>query len=622
MKPVKLIFVFLFYFITSFSYSQGECLIEIDTATGSYNQIGGAIAGIVWVFPYIRAYDETHSAYIFQGGASLVDHLYSIDVTNGSIISNPYFAPSGSSVREPKYDNIKDTLYGLYWNSSLSQFFLASINPTTGIYAQVGTIPILGLGGISQGSTAYDEINHRYFALQNNQLFSIEASNGNLISNSTLNLLPGEQLLHFCYNNSANILNGLLQNSNTQICYLVSINTTTGVITKIGNGNFLGAGGGSSSIDKINQRYIYIYTTGGSNYYITTLDISTGNVIANKSIPLSTGDNIHSIAFDNIKNKLYGIQWDADALAPPPCQITVNSASVCYGNSCILTASGGTAYLWSNGATGNSIAVFPLSHATYTITGTDGSNCSSTAVTNVYVNILPTVTANTTATTVCAGSSATLTGLGASSYLWTGGVINGVGFVPSSTHTYTVIGTDANNCSNTDTTTITVIPLAITTVGLIASATTICSGSSFILTGTGASSYLWSDGSTTSGITVFNSGAYWVQDNSMQCSNKDSLFISDVNCETEIEVPNIFTPNNDGLNDVFKMSTKNVTTINCKIYNRWGILVSELKTINEVWDGNTIAGLQCTVGVYYLIIDYQDSTGTNHLMKGFVQLFR
>lgn len=312
MKSIKLISAFFFYFISSFSYSQGEFLIEIDTATGSYNQIGGAISGIGFVFPYVRAYDETNGAYIFQGGASLVDHLYSIDVTNGSIISNPYFAPSGSSVREPKYDNIKDTLYGLYWNSSLSQFFLASINPTTGIYTQVGTIPIMGLGGISQGATAYDEINHRYFALQNNQLFSIDASNGNLISNPILNTASGEQLLHFCYNNSLNILYGLLQNSNTQICYLVSINTISGVMTKIGNGSLFGIGGGSSSIDKIHQRYMYIYTTGGSTYYITNIDIATGNIIANKLIPLSNGDNIHSIAFDNIKGKLYGIQWDAN----------------------------------------------------------------------------------------------------------------------------------------------------------------------------------------------------------------------------------------------------------------------------------------------------------------------
>src|ERR1035437_7228236 len=130
--------IFLFALIISINAkaqtaSGGEFLIEIDAGTGSFSRIGGAINGITWIFPYIRGYDETHGAYIFQGGASLVDHLYSIDVTNGSTISNPSFAPNGSSTRQPKYDNSQHTLYGLYWNNSLQQFFFASINPVTGL---------------------------------------------------------------------------------------------------------------------------------------------------------------------------------------------------------------------------------------------------------------------------------------------------------------------------------------------------------------------------------------------------------------------------------------------------------------------------------------------------------
>ncbi len=73
------------------------------------------------------------------------------------------------------------------------------------------------------------------------------------------------------------------------------------------------------------------------------------------------------------------------------------------------------------------------------------------------VNALPTVTANSTSNTVCAGSPVTLTGGGnASSYVWSGGVTNGVAFVPSSTTTYTVTGTSSAGCTNTATKTITV----------------------------------------------------------------------------------------------------------------------------------------------------------------------
>ncbi|MFZ2205563.1 MAG: gliding motility-associated C-terminal domain-containing protein, partial [Minisyncoccia bacterium] len=80
---------------------------------------------------------------------------------------------------------------------------------------------------------------------------------------------------------------------------------------------------------------------------------------------------------------------------------------------------------------------------------------------------------------------------------------------------------------------------------------------------------------------------------------KDTITI--IVCDHELEIPNIFTPNNDGINDVFKITTKNITTLNCKIYNRWGILVGELTKINEGWDGRSTSGLQCTTGVYYYV---------------------
>ena len=89
-----------------------------------------------------------------------------------------------------------------------------------------------------------------------------------------------------------------------------------------------------------------------------------------------------------------------------------------------------------------------------------------------------------------------------------------------------------------------------------------------------------------------------------------------------VTAPNIFTPNNDGINAVFKITTNNITILNCKIYNRWGILISELTKINEAWDGLTTSGLQCADGVYYYLLTAIGEDGKKYDEKGFVSLIR
>ncbi len=176
--------------------------------------------------------------------------------------------------------------------------------------------------------------------------------------------------------------------------------------------------------------------------------------------------------------------------------VTANStaAAVCAGNSVTLTGGGATSYAWSGGVI-DAVSFIPVSTATYTVTGTDANGCTNTAMTTVTVNPLPTVTASSTASTVCAGASVTLTGGGATSYAWTAGVIDGVPFTPVASLGYTVTGTDANGCTNTATISITLVPLP--TVSSTANpSTSVCTGSSVTLNGTGAATYVWTGGVT------------------------------------------------------------------------------------------------------------------------------
>ncbi|MEO5645703.1 MAG: T9SS type A sorting domain-containing protein [Bacteroidia bacterium] len=186
------------------------------------------------------------------------------------------------------------------------------------------------------------------------------------------------------------------------------------------------------------------------------------------------------------------------AVTPIPVVATTSTPGICTGSSAILDASGATNYNWMPGnLNGLSVVVTPAATETYTVTGTDPSGCTNTAMITVTVNTPPTVSANTTASTVCSGSPVTLSGGGATSYTWTGSVTDAVAFTPTATDTYTVTGTDANGCTGTAMTTVTVD--ALPTVVANSTASTVCDGSPVTLTGSGATSYTWT-GSVTDAV--------------------------------------------------------------------------------------------------------------------------
>ncbi len=175
--------------------------------------------------------------------------------------------------------------------------------------------------------------------------------------------------------------------------------------------------------------------------------------------------------------------------------VIVNNASICVGNSATLTASGATTYSWNTGATTNAITVNPIVTTTYTITGTTGA-CSGINTTTVTVNVTPTVAVNSS--TICSGNSANITASGAATYSWnTGATTAGISVSPSSTTIYTVTG---YNGSCIDVQTSTVLVNISPTVSV--NSATICTGQTTTLTATGAPTFSWNTGATTSNIVV------------------------------------------------------------------------------------------------------------------------
>lgn len=136
---------------------------------------------------------------------------------------------------------------------------------------------------------------------------------------------------------------------------------------------------------------------------------------------------------------------------------------VCEGEDVVLSGSGGGlggVYTWDGGIT-DGVAFSPLVTTTYTVTGEDVNGCTNTDFAIVTVSTAPPINAGPDQS-ICSGDLVTLTATGAGvggTYAWDGGVTNGIAFMPISTTTYTVTGTNAAGCENTDAVTITVNPL-------------------------------------------------------------------------------------------------------------------------------------------------------------------
>jgi len=166
---------------------------------------------------------------------------------------------------------------------------------------------------------------------------------------------------------------------------------------------------------------------------------------------------------------------------------------------------------------------------------------------------------------------------------------------------YTVKST-LNNCeSDTATTQVIIYHNPVVNIG---KDTSVCSWDTIVLDPGLFTSYLWQDYSTNRTFGLSDPGFYWVvvTDNH-GCSASDSITVIKL-CPSVLYIPNSFSPNGDGYNDVFQIASENVIGYNIKIYNRWGELVYQNNDINTGWDGKT-KGTDCPSGYYYITLSVQ-----------------
>lgn len=93
------------------------------------------------------------------------------------------------------------------------------------------------------------------------------------------------------------------------------------------------------------------------------------------------------------------------------------------------------------------------------------------------------------------------------------------------------------------------------------------------------------------------------------------------NCEG-LYVPNVFTPNNDGSNDVLHIRNEGIDQIHIQIWDRWGLKVFEASDPEIAWDGRSMAGVQVSDGTYYYILKARSATTEYPEMTGYITLVK
>ncbi|TNF49359.1 MAG: T9SS type B sorting domain-containing protein, partial [Bacteroidetes bacterium] len=291
---------------------------------------------------------------------------------------------------------------------------------------------------------------------------------------------------------------------------------------------------------------------------------------------------------------------------------------ICAGEQVTLVGSGATTLAWSNSVQ-DGVAFTPSSTVTYTLTATDGNGCVDQDQVTVTVNPLPNVNAGLDQT-VCDGANVTLSASGATSYTWSNGVVDGQSFTPTpGTTTYTVSGTDANGCVNSDDVDVNVFTYPVVDVNADVQVGYPTLQVNFNDLSSGGDTYFWDFGNGQTGVVSVPTnqtmsygsvGTYTMEltISNGSCQVSDTIMITVIPFPAPlIHVPNIFTPNQDGSNDEFFIDTEFVSELNVLIINRWGNTVAEITTPQGVWDG-TINGNAADDGVYFF---RYEATGLN-----------
>jgi len=347
--------------------------------------------------------------------------------------------------------------------------------------------------------------------------------------------------------------------------------------------------------------------------------------------------------FDNFSKMYYTL-----AICAADMPVLSSNSAVCEGQTLLLnsttTYTNGT-YAWTGPNTfTNSASSFTINNAPATASGVYSLNVSvntctmPTATISVTVNPTPNANAGATQTITCTNTLVTLNSSSSTpnvSYTWNGpGTFTSSAQTPTTTTAgvYTVTVVSSGGCVNTSTTAV-VVSQGVT-AGFNANPTSGVAplNVNFTNTGTGTS-YQWffgDNGTSTNSDpahTYTSPGTYTVMQvsNDGVCSDTAYTIITVISATPppmSVIIPNVFTPNGDGVNDVFTVNTAYVKDMSMTVFNRWGLKMHETSGNTATWDGKSNGGGDASEGTYFYVLKATGIDGESKEWKGTVNLYR
>lgn len=365
---------------------------------------------------------------------------------------------------------------------------------------------------------------------------------------------------------------------------------------------------GDSAVLSASGASSYTWTTGSTSFSTSVNPASTTNYTVVGSVGSCTASTVVTVTVAG------------------QSVTTTGNGTICIGQSYILSASGGTLYSWSNGASGSSISVSPTTTTAYTVTSIIGT-CTNTATDTIFVTPKPII--NVAGTTICPGQNGIITASGATTYTWsTGANTSSITVNPSANTTYTVMGTTIPTCTDTAVYTMNVITAHPNVQAVVAPPV-------FCLDSIGAVRLVISNGNPpysvnwiipVNGMVPYDTTAnvyFFIQSGTPsnenytivvtdQCLFTDTITVNLQTVDCNIIVPNVVTPNGDGVNDFFRINgLENFSGSSLNVFNRWGNKIYSSADYKNDWSPKV------NDGTYFYIINISDGRKLN----GFFEVF-